>query len=326
MKNKPVPFLQGLVFGLVSALAVMMIVQWRGQGPRARLEALLGISGEPGWSGHARLGERTFPEGRLERIRFSRIGGETTAYLFLPTGLREGERRPAVIVLHGHNSSPEDAVGLSLNPLFGPIGRDLVKKGFVVLVPKARFEHVDMKEETRQAMGLLVRGHTLMGERARDVVGFAEFLRGHPAVDGENIGLLGWSMGATTGLFAAALDPGIKASYLSGGFGSVAVLIKGKFESPDNYVPGILPFGDLIGVAELICPRPLFVEALKGDTGLGAEEIGGFGPRLRRMYEGKSASARLRVVVYGGSHRLVANEAPGWLGEHLGLGTDAFRE
>lgn len=285
-----------------------------GEDPRGRLRKLLGIQGYPRWDEPALVETRLLPEGRLETLRFSLLGARTTAYLLTPAGDR---RRPALIVLHGHFSSAEDGVGLTQSRLFGPIGRDLARRGFVVLAPQARYEHADLKEESRLALGLLAQGRTLMGERVEDVLRFVRFLRGRGSVDPGRIGVLGWSMGGTAALYAAALDPDIAAAYVSGAFGSVERLAQGKLQSPDVYVPGIVPFGDLLKVAELVCPRPLFIEAFLNDASMPSDSLAALGPKLRGAYAGRSASERLRLVLYPGPHRLAAYEAADWLAKWL---------
>jgi len=313
-------FTGGLACGLILAAATWGLWSLR-RGPRGRLLELLAISEPFAWTGSEIEETRALPEGRLQRIAFSgESGGIIRAWLLIPKASPPPGGFPAVLLLHGHFSSAQDSIGLTSGKPGRAIGRELAARGFAVLAPQARHEYQDMKEETRQALGLLAHGKTLMGERVADVLRHIDTLRFHHDVDDRKIAILGRSMGGVAGLYATALDPGIRAAYISGGFGSVERMTRGDLQSPDNYVPGIIPFGDLLKVASMICPRPLFIEALREDNSLPVAGVEEFEPKLRQACGAPSDSDRLRIVVYPGAHRWVGQEAADWLAGQLAGG------
>ena len=114
--------------------------------------------------------------GTPRRIQFSADGAAARAYLFVPEGPGP---HPAVLVLHGHGSSAEEAAGLAPARFMGPIGPRLAKAGFIVLVPRDRFVHDDLKSETREALRLLEEDNDL-----KDALG-ARFVKAYTAVKQE---------------------------------------------------------------------------------------------------------------------------------------------
>lgn len=320
MKRSPIQrasqwknFVGGLACGL-ALTAIAWGILSPPHGPRRNLLEILAISEPFEWTKY----ESTEAEDRLQLIEFQGLDGENArAWLLLPNASPPPEGFPAVLLLHGHFSSAQDGVAFAPGKPSRAIGRELSRRGLAVLAPQARYEYQDMKEETRQALGLLAHGKTLMGERVADALRHIDYLRSHKNIDGRRIAVLGRSMGAIAGLYAAALDPKISAAYISGGFGSVDRMTRGVLQSPDNYVPGIVPFGDLLKVASMICPRPLFIEALREDKSLPVGGVEEFAPKLRRACRAPADSRRLRIVVYPGTHRWVGREAADWLSERL---------
>ena len=62
-------------------------------------------------------------------------------------------------------------------------------------------------------------------------------------------------------MFSAALEPRIRAAFISGYLNTFRDSIMSLSHCIDNYVPGILNWAEMYDVAGLIAPRPLFAES-----------------------------------------------------------------
>ncbi len=139
-------------------------------------------------------------------------GRETPAHLFLPADLRAGERRPAVIFLHG-GSRRQMLLGFHPSAYYHPayaLNQYLASRGFVVLALNYR-GGIGYGLDFRAAPGQGATG----GSELYDVLGAGLYLRGRPEVDPARIGLWGGSYGGyltamglsrASALFAAGVD------------------------------------------------------------------------------------------------------------------------
>lgn len=117
---------------------------------------------------------------------------ETTApaYLALP----ESGTGPGVLVL---------PAWWGLNDFFKQVCERLAQAGFVALAPDLYHGEVASTiDEAKQVQ------RTLSEQQAQEEInGAIAFLRGHPAVQGSGIGVVGWSMGAAYALLFSTLLP-----------------------------------------------------------------------------------------------------------------------
>jgi dipeptidyl aminopeptidase/acylaminoacyl peptidase len=139
-------------------------------------------------------------------------GREAPAHLFLPPNLRPGERRPAVIFLHG-GSRRQMLLGFHHSAYYHPayaLNQYLASRGFVVLALNYR-GGIGYGLDFRAAPGQGATG----GSELYDVLGAGLYLRGRPEVDPARIGLWGGSYGGyltalglarASALFAAGVD------------------------------------------------------------------------------------------------------------------------
>src|SRR5438046_7630545 len=77
------------------------------------------------------------------------------------------------------------------------------------------------------------------------------------------MGILG---GGSCTLFSTALEPRIKAAFVSGYLNTFRDSVGSLSHCIDNYVPGILNWAEMYDLAGLIAPRPLFVESGERDN------------------------------------------------------------
>lgn len=114
--------------------------------------------------------------------------GPMPARLYAPTG---AARRPGVLVLH---------TILGPEPTVEEFARSLAAEGFVALTPDLFALH-EFGPEGRVDHPLVL----------GDLAGALAFLRGRPEVDGNAVGVVGFSFGARLAVLAAALHPEVRA-------------------------------------------------------------------------------------------------------------------
>ena len=107
----------------------------------------------------------------------------------------------------------------------------------------------------------LLLGETMIAWRVWDVMRTIDWIESRPELDAKRVGCMGISGGGTCTLFSAALEPRIKAAFVSGYLNTFRDCIMSVSHCIDNYVPGILNWAEMYDVAGLIAPRPLFAES-----------------------------------------------------------------
>ncbi|MFL6291529.1 MAG: S9 family peptidase [Thermoanaerobaculia bacterium] len=157
-----------------------------------------------------------FPEDRLvvpEPVIYSASDGmRIHAQLFRPPGLKPGERRPALIFLHG-GSHRQMLLGWHHSPYYNKaygMNQYLASRGYVVLAINYR-AGIGYGLDFREAQSIGAAG----ASEFNDVLGAGLYLRGRPDVDPDRIGLWGGSYGGyltalglakASHLFAAGVD------------------------------------------------------------------------------------------------------------------------
>lgn len=157
-----------------------------------------------------------FPEDRLvapEQVIYSSADGlKIHAQLFRPAGLKPGERRPALIFLHG-GSHRQMLLGWHNSPYYNKaygMNQYLASQGYVVLAINFR-AGIGYGLDFREALNIGASG----ASEFNDVLGAGLYLRSRPEVDPDRIGLWGGSYGGfltalglarASHLFAAGVD------------------------------------------------------------------------------------------------------------------------
>jgi dipeptidyl aminopeptidase/acylaminoacyl peptidase len=157
-----------------------------------------------------------FPEDRLvvpEQVIYSSADGmKIHAQLFRPRDLKPGERRPALIFLHG-GSHRQMLLGWHHSPYYNKaygMNQYLASRGYVVLAINFR-AGIGYGLDFREARNIGAAG----ASEFNDVLGAGLYLRGRPDVDPGRIGLWGGSYGGyltalglakASHLFAAGVD------------------------------------------------------------------------------------------------------------------------
>jgi cephalosporin-C deacetylase-like acetyl esterase len=275
--------------------AIASAQDWQKKAPDLRRRVRWGLGEEPPGAGE--LGPRTFaaarsgrpdyiadtigrvtPQATLGRISispYSGFGDYLYGDLYYPKTAREtapSQRLPVVIWLHPY----------SYNSGYGSAARgrtpavELARLGYAMFA----FDQIGFGTRVEEGRGFYQRypHWSLMGRMVADVRAAIDALSNLDCIDPERIYCVGYSMGATVGLHAAALDPRIKGVVSVCGFSPFrcstpakekANAILAKYSHLHGLMPQLgffldspkrVPY-DFHEVLGLVAPRPLMVVA-----------------------------------------------------------------
>jgi dienelactone hydrolase len=257
---------------------------------------------------------------RRERLRFhSRPGVEVVGYLLIPN---EGKPpHSTVIAIPGHGRGVDDIVGIDEHgeDRTGKPGYQhdfaiqAVEHGLAVVAiePMAfgyRRDAVTAAKGPGQtacqpaAGSALLFGETMIGWRVWDVMRCVDWIATRRELNPDRIGCMGISGGGTCTQFSAALDPRIKAAFISGYLNTFRDSIMSVSHCIDNYVPGILNWAENYDVAGLIAPRPLFSEGGDQDPIFPVNATRESFARVKKVYNVFGAGANAQQQIFQGKH------------------------
>jgi dienelactone hydrolase len=281
------------------------------------------------------LETRAFSGYSREKIVFdSRPGVSVLAYLLLP----EKTRRPAAVAIcvPGHGRGVDDIVGIDDRG-----GERTDKAGYqhdfaiqaaeaglaaIAIEPMAfgcRRDPINARQGLSRkacdpaAGGALLVGQTMIGWRVWDIMRTLDYIATRSELDSSRVGCMGISGGGTATLFSAALEPRIRAAFVSGYLNTFRDSIGSLSHCIDNYVPGILNWAEMHDVAGLIAPRPLFVESGEKDNIFPIRaSIESFN-KVREVYGVFGAADRIEQEVFPGEHSFWGKRGIPFLARHL---------
>lgn len=192
-----------------------------------------------------------------KRLNFRWQGFSFGAFLLIPREAKD--KMAAILVLPGHHTSKEEVIGEKPSRFGVNYGQKLVEAGFCVLAPDIPFSD-DMRIEDHIALNLIMAGSNLTGMRVSYLRAIIDYLSSLSFIDQKRLGCIGWSMGGALTLYLAAVDLRVKVVAISNYFGTYRGTFMRLRQSTDNYIPGILSYGEMADVACLIAPRPLYIE------------------------------------------------------------------
>ena len=137
-----------------------------------------------------------------QTVSFQSDGLTLRGILNIPEDLPAGERRPAILVLHGFGSNKES--GSCLWP-----ARTFADWGYVTL----RFDMRSCGDSDGE------KNHIVCLEQVEDTKNAITFMQGLDQVDPDRIGLIGSSFGAAVTVYTAGVDKRVTAAISSGGWG-----------------------------------------------------------------------------------------------------------
>ncbi len=269
------------------------------------------------------LEKRDFAEAGYTREKFvftSQPGVQVLAYLLTPTAAKGP--LPVVVCVPGHGRGVDDIVGIDAK------GRDRTRKDgyqrdFAIQTVESGMAALAIepmafgcrRDPANKKKGLgtsacqpaagaaLLLGETMIAWRVWDVMRAIDWIETRPAqLDASRVGCMGISGGGTCTVFAAALEPRIKAAMVSGYLNTFRDSILSIAHCMDNYVPGILNWCEMYDVAGLIAPRPLFVESGDKDSIFPVEASRTSFAKVRRVYEAMGAGDSVAQEVFEGEH------------------------
>lgn len=150
-----------------------------------------------------------------DKVTFRSGNLNLSGVVHAPDDMEAGERRPAVLVLHGFGSR-KDA-----GNVVGPTNM-FMKWGYVVL----RFDMRSCGESDGEF------GHILCEDQVDDTRAAVTFMQSRPEVDPDRICVVGSSFGAAVAVYAAGIDDRIKAVISSGGWGHGERKFRGQHPTP----------------------------------------------------------------------------------------------
>jgi hypothetical protein len=249
-------------------------------------------------------------------------GDRMPAWLLVPK--RINGRVPAIICLYGTTggAGKDTTVGLSgAKPGSPPIRNrmfalDMVEAGFVTLAPDLLRdgERLPPSGGPYDTTDFYARfpEWSCVGKDIWDLMRAVDYLKTLPYVDPEHIGMVGHSYGGHTAIFAAALEPRIRAVFASGpvsdfrGHGMHWAVPKGASNSQS--LPNLRPYvldhtltipAEFYEWTTLIAPRPLWVNQAVGERRPHEEENYA---AVRSVYQALGAGDRVSYHWCAGDH------------------------
>ena len=241
------------------------------------------------------------------RFRFTWGGFFFEAFLLIPHEAKD--KIAAILALPGHHTTKEEVIGEEPSRFGADYGQKLVKAGFCVLAPDIPFSY-DMRVEDHIALKLIMTGSSLTGLRVSYLTALVDYLSSLPFIDPERLGCIGWSMGGGLAMYLAAVDTRVQVVAISSYFGTYRDTFMKIRQTTDNYIPGILKFGDMADVACLIAPRPLWLEHGQEDPEFPQEAFITGIKVLKKCYKGREEKLTWQIIT--GGHRFKGQELEEW--------------
>ena len=151
-------------------------------------------------------------------ISFHSQGLNLAGVLRWPAGFKAGERRPALVVLHGFGSNK------GAENVLGPCA-EIEAMGYITL----RFDMPGCGDSEGP------RGHLVCMEQVQATLDAVSFMAAEPSVQTNAIGLIGSSFGAAVAVYAGAVDPRIAGVISSGGWGHGENKFRGQHPTPEAW-------------------------------------------------------------------------------------------
>lgn len=155
---------------------------------------------------------------RKEAVTFMSDGLKLSGEVTIPDNHRDGEKRPAILVLHGFGSNKTSG-NVQLPCKF------LSELGYITL-------GFDMRG-CGESEG--TRAHLICLEQVEDTKNAMTYMQSRPDVDPDRIGLLGSSFGAAVAVYTGGVDSRAKAVISSGGWGDGERKFRGQHPTPEAW-------------------------------------------------------------------------------------------
>ncbi len=242
------------------------------------------------------------------------------AYLLVPKGIRDDEKRPALLCIHGHGHFGKDSVvGIDNTPerksevddLRYDYGQKLAEQGYIVLAPDLRgfgerrpgYPGPRVDYCPRNYMCATLLGTTVVALHLCDLEAALDVLQALPYVDRERLAAVGLSLGGRMTMMIAAMDQRVKVAVPSGCMNLFQERYQALVQCGAQLIPGLLQYGDTPELFSLIAPRPLVIEiGLQDPLIPRVWALRGLA-RIRKAYAAAGAPDRLFVEEFDGGHQ-----------------------
>ena len=271
------------------------------------------------------LWRREHPLGSIEKIVFAAEPFcDVMAYLCLPRAVTPPYA--TMICLQGHTTGAHVSVSLPRDD-DGTSGDDdgdrdfglqCMERGLAALCIEQRC-FGERREQHQEllfphpchdgAMHALMLGRTLVGERVFDVDKGLDYLASRGDIDMARVGVMGNSGGGVAAMYVAALLPRIAFAMPSCAFCTFASSFMAIVHCADNYIPGLLKYGEAADVLGLLAPKPVVAVAGRHDIEFPVAGVSQAFEALQTIYNAAGAPDGCQLVIGEGGHRFYADAA-----------------
>jgi len=250
--------------------------------------------------------------------------------LLVPNGVSAGGsevsgKSPAMLAVHQHNGEYHlgkaepaawDINGKmpELNPMYA-YGRDLVKRGYVVICPdllcfeERRDLHFgDSMEagganENFEFTKRVQQGSSLQAKYLHDMSVAVDVLCELEYVDTSRLGVIGHSLGGQTSLYMTWYDKRLQVGVSSCGFGTIATIIRDKINhNKAMYIPGFSTYADVNDILCDIAPRAFAFTAGENDLIFPIDGVREIEEKAKIKYIESGAKDKLLTHIFNGGH------------------------
>ncbi len=244
--------------------------------------------------------------------------------LLVPTGIKEGEKRPTVVCQHGLEGRPTDVCNpKAKTQYYNSFGTQLAERGFVVFAPQNPYIFQNYFRQTvRKANPLGLSLYSFIVAQHERILDWLETL---PYVDATRIAYYGLSYGGKVAMRIPSIVTRYCLSICSGDFNewiwkNINLEWGGSYMFTGEYEMYEFDLGNTFNYAEmaaLIAPRPFMVERGHSD-GVGLDEYVAFEfAKVRRFYAQMGLGDRTEIEWFVGGHVINGQRTFSFLHRHL---------
>jgi dienelactone hydrolase len=250
------------------------------------------------------------------------------AYLLVPNDLEKGEKRPGVLVSHGHCAHGINTIcGVADNAKeLDRYALHAVQSGYVTIVPawwgwEGRTGHLDRIGSRDKCnviqMAASMYGFNTLSLHIQDAQAAIDVLMARDEVDSNRIGCLGNSTGGRTAMWFTIFDERITACISAGSMNTFRERSLILSSCGIQYLPGLLRYADVPDLFCLIAPCPLQLQAGEGDRLITPAHRDMIVKKVRGVYQRLGIEDRFSYELHPHGHALFWEPAKSFLKQHL---------